>query len=158
HRAGGGPGLYVWDRNKRSAVGQDDDSLVRLAEGADVILVDTASPGPTYDTLLSLGLAPGRPAAWVVLPPYLLHETPWAGGQESAGLLFAWLGHAWNQGSLEDVPVDCLFPVALYMQGIWAATTAIALLLARQAGRSSPVTAVCGGAHGGVMVAPGVFV
>src|SRR5215467_7608808 len=67
HRPGGGPGLSMWDRNKQSAVGQDDESLVRLAEGADVILVGTASPGPTYDTLLSLGLTPGRPAVWVVL-------------------------------------------------------------------------------------------
>ena len=56
------------------------------------------------------------------MPPYLLGETPWAGDRESAGLLFAWLGHAWSQASYADVPVDCIYPLALHMQGIWAAT------------------------------------
>ena len=69
-----------------------------------------------------------EPCFWVVMPPYLLDETPWPGDRESAGLLFAWLGHAWNQSSYADVPVDCLFPLALYMQGIWAAIVAVALL------------------------------
>ena len=168
HPPGGGPSaadpaLHVWDRNKDSAIvdpsrREDLESLARLVDGADVVLVGTSGPGVTYATLLGRGLSPGRPAVWIVMPPYLLDETPWAGDRESAGLLFAWLGHAWNQASYDDVPVDCLYPVALHMQGIWAATTAIALLLARRVGRPSASLAVAGGAHGGVLVAPGGFV
>jgi crotonobetainyl-CoA:carnitine CoA-transferase CaiB-like acyl-CoA transferase len=91
------------------------------------------------------------------MPPYLLEETPWPGGQESAGLLFAWLGHAWNQSSQEDVPVDCLFPLALHMQAIWAATVAVALLVGRQRGLTLAPLAVAGGAHGAQLVSPGTF-
>src|SRR5262249_21462488 len=106
------PGLHVWDRNKTSASldlsrAEDVESLTRLAGGADVILVGSGAP-ISDDALRDLGLTPGRPAVWIVMPPYLLGETPWVGGRESAGLLFAWLGHAWNQASYEDVPVDCL--------------------------------------------------
>jgi crotonobetainyl-CoA:carnitine CoA-transferase CaiB-like acyl-CoA transferase len=164
HPPGGGPSaaepaLHVWDRNKTSAIASEDlGPLARLVEGADVVLVSTSGPGVTYEALLGYGLSPGRPAVWIVMPPYLLGKTPWAGGRESAGLLFAWLGHAWNQGSYDDVPVDCLYPVALHMQGIWAATTAIAVLIARQLGRPSASMVVAGGAHGGVLVAPGGFV
>src|SRR5262249_43215609 len=165
HPPGGGPspaepGLHVWDRNKQSSVLDPSraDELAPLAAGADVILVGTAGPGVTYEVLSGCGFTPGRPAIWIVMPPYLLGETPWAGQRESAGLLFAWLGHAWNQASHDDVPVDCLYPVALHMQGIWAATTAIALLTARRDGRPAPSLAVVGGAHGGVLVAPGGFV
>jgi crotonobetainyl-CoA:carnitine CoA-transferase CaiB-like acyl-CoA transferase len=93
----------------------------------------------------------------VVLPPYLLDETPWPGEEESAGLLFAWLGHAWNQSSYADVPVDCLFPLALYMQGIWAALVAVALLIGRQRGLALAPLAVAGGAHGAQLVSPGNF-
>ena len=118
----------MWDRGKRAATAdpssaEDLLALDRLVGGADVVLVGTSGPGLTYHDLLDRGQAPGEPCCWVVMPPYLLGETPWAGGQESAGLLFAWLGHAWNQSSYADVPVDCLFPVALHMQGIWAATS-----------------------------------
>jgi crotonobetainyl-CoA:carnitine CoA-transferase CaiB-like acyl-CoA transferase len=164
HPPGGGPspsepGLHVWDRNKQAAVidpasEEDLAALTRLVDGADVVLVGDSG----YETLLGRGLSPGRPAIWIVMPPYLLGETPWAGGQESAGLLFAWLGHAWNQASYEDVPVDCLYPVALHAQAIWAATTSIALLTARQQGRPAAPLAVSGGAHGGILVAPGGFV
>jgi crotonobetainyl-CoA:carnitine CoA-transferase CaiB-like acyl-CoA transferase len=168
HPPGGGaspaePGLHVWDRNKHAAVldesrAEDVATLSGLADAADVILVGTGGPALSYEDLRGHGLSPGRPAIWIVMPPYLLGHTPWAGERESAGLLFAWLGHAWNQASYEDVPVDCLYPVSLHMQGIWAATTAIALLAARRSGRPAPSLAVAGGAHGGVLVAPGGFV
>jgi crotonobetainyl-CoA:carnitine CoA-transferase CaiB-like acyl-CoA transferase len=164
HPPGGGPspsqpGLHVWDRNKRSAVLDESSQrdlavLASLVEGADIVLTGTGG----YETLRGRGLSPGQPAIWIVMPPYLLGETPWAGGRESAGLLFAWLGHAWNQASYQDVPVDCLYPVALHMQAIWAATTSIALLTARQQGRPAAPMAVAGGAHGGILVAPGGFV
>jgi crotonobetainyl-CoA:carnitine CoA-transferase CaiB-like acyl-CoA transferase len=152
HPPGGGPspaepGLYMWDRNKQSAIfdGEDTAALDELLDGADVILAHT-------DENLD-----GRAAIRIIMPPYLLGETPWTGGRESAGLLFAWLGHAWGQASYEDVPVDCVYPLALHMQGIWAATTAVALLLAKRAGRPGSSLAVVGGAHGGVLVSPGAF-
>jgi crotonobetainyl-CoA:carnitine CoA-transferase CaiB-like acyl-CoA transferase len=167
YRPGGGPsaakpGLHMWDRGKRTAVldparAADLAALDGLVGRADVVLVGTEEPGLGYDDLRRRGLAPGQPALWVVMPPYLLGETPWAGGRESAGLLFAWLGHAWSQSSYDDVPVDCLYPVALYMQGIWAATAAVAALAGRQSGRAVAPMVIAGGAHGAQLVSPGGF-
>ena len=161
-RAGARAGLPMWDRGKRVAVldpaaPADLRALDTLAGGADIVLAGTTGAGVSYPELLARGLEPGQPGAWIVMPPYLLGETPWAGGRESGGLLFAWLGHAWSQSSYDDVPVDCLYPVALYMQAIWAATTAVALLAGRAAGRKLAPLAVAGGAHGGVLVSPGGF-
>jgi crotonobetainyl-CoA:carnitine CoA-transferase CaiB-like acyl-CoA transferase len=158
------PGLTMWDRGKQSAElnparPTDLAALDRLLTAADIVLVGTAGPGAaqTYDELLRRGLTAGQPAFWIVMPPYLLGETPWAGGAESAGLLFAWLGHAWSQASYQDVPVDSVFPLALHMQGIWAAITAVALLAGRDRGRRLAPLAVAGGAHGAQLVSPGGF-
>jgi crotonobetainyl-CoA:carnitine CoA-transferase CaiB-like acyl-CoA transferase len=166
--ADGGPGQHMWDRGKRTAVADpaspaDQAALDELIGRADVVLMGPGGAGTTgHAELTARGLAAGQPAVWIVMPPYLLGETPWAGpagpaGGESAGLLFAWLGHAWNQASYDDVPVDCVFPVALVMQGIWAATTAVALLAGRQRGRAVAPLAVAGGAHGAELVSPGGF-
>jgi crotonobetainyl-CoA:carnitine CoA-transferase CaiB-like acyl-CoA transferase len=156
------PGLHMWDRGKRSAVldpsrAADLDALDDLIGRADIVLVGAGGQVVGYEDLRARGLSPGRPAFWIVMPPYLLGETPWIGQQESAGLLFAWLGHAWNQASYEDVPVDSVFPLALHMQGIWAAITAVALLVGRQRGRKLAPLVVAGGAHGGQLVSPGGF-
>jgi crotonobetainyl-CoA:carnitine CoA-transferase CaiB-like acyl-CoA transferase len=155
-------GRTMWDRGKRAATAdpssaEDLLALDQLIAGADVLLVGTTGPGITYRGLIDRGRRPGDPCFWVVMPPYLLGETPWPGGQESAGLLFAWLGHAWNQSSREDVPVDCLFPLALHMQAIWAAMVAVALLTGRQRGLTLAPLAVAGGAHGAQLVSPGTF-
>ena len=155
-------GLAMWDRGKRAATvdpssPEDLRVLDQLIAGADVLLVGTSGPGVTYRGLIDRGRRPGEPCFWVVMPPYLLDETPWPGGQESAGLLFAWLGHAWNQSSYADVPVDCLFPLALHMQAIWAAIVAVALLSGRQRGLTLAPLAVAGGAHGAQLVSPGNF-
>jgi len=155
-------GAAMWDRGKRAVTADpssaaDMKALDRLIDGADVLLVGTSGPGVSYRGLLDRGRRPGEPCFWVAMPPYLLDETPWQGGAESAGLLFAWLGHAWNQSSYDDVPVDCLFPLALYMQGIWAAIVAAALLAGRQRGLALAPLAVAGGAHGAQLVSPGNF-
>jgi crotonobetainyl-CoA:carnitine CoA-transferase CaiB-like acyl-CoA transferase len=155
-------GRTMWDRGKRAATAdpssaEDLLALDQLIAGADVLLVGTSGPGITYRGLIDRGRRPGEPCFWVVMPPYLLDETPWPGGQESAALLFAWLGHAWNQSSQEDVPVDCLFPLALHMQAIWAAMVAVALLAGRQRGLTLAPLAVAGGAHGAQLVSPGTF-
>jgi len=171
HPPGGGPsrnepGLHVWDRNKRSAVihpvlSADLAALDQLVEGADVVLVSTTGSGVTYRDLCSRGLSADEPSSHspivIVMPTYLLGETPWARERESAGLLYARLGHAFSQGSYDDVPVDCIYPLSLHMQGIWAATVAVALLVGEGLGRQVGRLAVVGGAHGGVLVSPGGF-
>jgi len=146
------PGRRVWDRNKRwagfdPARDADAGALGRLVAAADIVLA-----GPAQWR----GRAPGT-AIWVVMPPYLLGETPWDPERESAGLVHAWLGHAWSQASYEDVPVDCVFPLAAYMQGIWGATVATALIAGQRRGRRTGRLAVVGGAHGGLLVWPGGF-
>jgi crotonobetainyl-CoA:carnitine CoA-transferase CaiB-like acyl-CoA transferase len=164
------PGRHMWDRGKRSAVADPADpadlaAVSDLIGRADIVLMGADASGGLvgHAELTARGLVPGQPASWIVMPPYLLGETPWAdgagglGGAESAGLLFAWAGHAWNQASYDDVPVDCVFPVALIMQGIWAATTAVALLAGRQLGRTVAPLVVAGGAHGAELVSPGGF-
>ena len=158
----GQPGPLMWDRGKRAVTGDPSNAgdllaLDQLIAGADVLLVGTDGPGVTYRDLTGRGRRPGEPCFWVVMPPYLLEETPWPGGGESAGLLFAWLGHAWNQSSYADVPVDCVFPLSVHMQGIWAAIVAVALLIGRQRGLTLAPLAVAGGAHGAQLVSPGNF-
>lgn len=157
------PGLYVWDRNKVGAVFDptrhgDGAALDHLVETADIVLVGTDGGAVGHDTLVARGSEPGRSAVWVVMPPYLLGQTPWVGGRESAGLLFAWLGHAWSQASYDDVPVDCVYPLSLHMQGIWAVTAAVALHLGGQRGLSTGSRVVVGGAHGAMLASPGSFV
>ena len=163
------PGQHMWDRGKRAVVADparpaDLAALDELIGRADVVLMGAGGDGHVgHADLAGRGLEPGRPAFWIVLPPYLLDETPWAGpagglgGAESAGLLFAWAGHAWSQASYDDVPVDCVFPVALIMQGIWGAINAVALLAGRQLGRAVGPLAVAGGAQGAELVSPGGF-
>jgi crotonobetainyl-CoA:carnitine CoA-transferase CaiB-like acyl-CoA transferase len=156
------PGLHVWDRNKRAAIldssiARDLDALDPLVEGADIVLVGTTGPAVTYDQLCGRDLSPGRGAGWIVMPPYVLGHTPWAGGGESAGMLFSWLGQAWSQASYDDVPVDCLYPLALYMQGVWSATVAVATLVGSRAGHEVGRLAVVGGAHGAMLTSPGGF-
>jgi crotonobetainyl-CoA:carnitine CoA-transferase CaiB-like acyl-CoA transferase len=167
YQPGGGPspaepGLHVWDRNKRSAVfdaarERDVAALDRVVGWADVVLAGTAGHGVSHADLRRRGLSPRPGACWVVMPGYLPGEAPWAGQRESAGLVHAWLGHAWSQASHADVPVDCLFPLASYMQGIWAATAAAAMTAAARRGGRPGQTVVAGGAHGGVLVSPGSF-
>ncbi len=156
------PGRRVWDRNKvgatieRSRV-ESVGALDEMVRRADAVLVGTADDIRGYDALLGRGLAPGAPAVWLVMPPYLLGETPWAAERASAGLLHAWLGTAWSQASYDDVPVEISYPLALYMQGIWAATMVVALWLGAERGRASGGLGIVGGAHGAVVLSPGDF-
>jgi crotonobetainyl-CoA:carnitine CoA-transferase CaiB-like acyl-CoA transferase len=156
------PGLHMWDRNKRAVTfhrtsAQDLVAVGRLVEGADVVLVGTTGDLPTYDELRGRGLSPQSGASWVVLPPYVLGHTPWAGGEASAGLLFAGLGQGWSQASWDDRPVDCLFQLSLHMQGVWAATVSVASLVGAQGDHRMPGPAIVGGAHGAMLTSPGGF-
>jgi len=157
-RARSEAGFHVWNRGKQSViVDKHDDadirSLIELSSQADVIFVGTERPAVTYDDMQQFGMA--GTALVIALPPYLLGHTPWATERESAGLLNAYLGHAWNQGSYRDVPVDCVYPAWLYLQGSWAATVAVACLLGPAAGRGQAVTV--GGAHGALLASPGAY-
>jgi len=159
----GGPddaagGQAMWNRNKSTAALDASDpagqqTLARLVRHADVVLVGCDDAAITRSRLTELGLDRPDGATWIVMPPYLPGDTPWAGGHESAGLLFAAMGHAWGQASYEDVPVDCAYPVVLYLQGLWAATVAVAA--AAPGGRGGEF--VAGGAHAAVLASPGSF-
>ena len=155
-------GFHVWNRGKR-AVGFDAGSqrdwawLRDLLREADLVLVGTTPPGVTYQMLSEMGMEPDPGAVWIVLTPYLLGDTPWAAERESASLLYAALGHAWNQGSYEDAPVDCVYPIPLYVQGLWAATVAVAALVGRTRGWRPEGAFGIGGAHAAVMASPGAF-
>ena len=80
----------MWDRGKRAVTAdpssaEDLLALDRLIAGADVLLVGTSGPGITYRGLIDRGRRPGEPCFWVVMPPYLLDETPWPGGRGIGG-------------------------------------------------------------------------
>ena len=148
----------MWNRNKSTVAVDADDAagqriLAGLVRHADVVLVGCDDAAITRSRLTELGLDRPDGATWIVMPPYLPGETPWAGGRESAGLLFAAMGHAWGQASHEDVPVDCVYPVVLYLQGLWAATVAVAA--AAPGGRGGEFAV--GGAHAAVLASPGSF-
>jgi crotonobetainyl-CoA:carnitine CoA-transferase CaiB-like acyl-CoA transferase len=155
-------GFHVWNRGKR-AVGFDAGSqrdwawLGDLLEDADLVLVGTTPPGVTYEMLSERSIEPRPGAVWIVLSPYLLGETPWTGEKESASLLYAALGHAWNQGSYDGAPVDCVYPVPLYVQGLWAATVGVAALVGRARGWRPEGAFGIGGAHAAVLASPGAF-
>jgi crotonobetainyl-CoA:carnitine CoA-transferase CaiB-like acyl-CoA transferase len=155
-------GFHVWNRGKRAAAfdaTSDEDWawLGRLLARTDLALVGTSPPGVTYEMLSTRGVAPSGEAAWVVVSPYLLGATPWATEKESASLLYAALGHAWNQGSYDDVPVDCVYPIPLYVQGLWAATVAVAAMVGRAKGWRPEGVFSIGGAHAAVLASPGAF-
>jgi crotonobetainyl-CoA:carnitine CoA-transferase CaiB-like acyl-CoA transferase len=156
--AGAAGAQAMWNRNK-SVVAVDagdpagQQTLAALVRHADVVLAGCDDAAITRSRLTELSLDRPRGATWIVLPPYLPGETPWAGGHESAGLLFAAMGHAWGQASYDDVPVDCAYPVVLYLQGLWAATVAVAA--AEPGGRGGEF--VVGGAHAAVLASPGSF-
>ena len=147
------PGDAVFNRGKRSvtmdlAAAAGQAWLAEHLAGADVLLV-SALPvaGTAWD---AAALTERFPQLLVlVMPPYLGIDgsTPWVGAGESAELLSAATGIAYSQASDDDVPVDLVYPHVLYLQGIWAAATAVAALVERQrSGRGQVLTV--GGVHG----------
>jgi crotonobetainyl-CoA:carnitine CoA-transferase CaiB-like acyl-CoA transferase len=154
------PGFVAWNRGKSRRTCDldrvdDREALATLLDGADIVLVGTAPRALTYEQLVDRGLARSR-GVWMIISPYLLTGTPWAGGEESAGLVFADMGHAWSQSSYDDVPVDCVYPLIPCLQGIWAAAVAVAAARShRRDGRAR--TVAVGAAQAGVMVSPGAF-
>src|SRR5579859_6393243 len=150
------PGFSMWNRNKRSVVldrsaPEDRHRLAEFLAGADVCVV--SKPGASLaGTALDLDTLSATYPHLVVLhtPPYTLQTVPWAGGQESHPLLSATAGSARRQTSFDGGPVDLVYPIPLYVQGIWAAAGAVAALIERARSGFGQVVGVSG-VHG-VMV------
>jgi crotonobetainyl-CoA:carnitine CoA-transferase CaiB-like acyl-CoA transferase len=139
------PGFAVWNRNKRGIVVDTASSsgkarIEKFLAGADVCILSRAS-----ETLDRRRLSEKYPRLVVLyMPPYTPERTPWAGGQESHPLLSAFGGAAWRQSSFEGGPIDLVYPFPLYVQGHWAAGTAVAALLERLHSSVGQVITVCG--------------
>ncbi|MGD9958356.1 CoA transferase [Nocardioides sp.] len=129
------PGTAVWHRNKGSAVvdldGLDGErSLGELLSSADVCICGGGQVG-RRDDLVAAARAANPRLIVLHLDPYSPH-TPWFGREESSELVSAVTGLALRQSSVEDVPVDPVYPHVLYVQGVWGATCAIAALIERE--------------------------
>jgi crotonobetainyl-CoA:carnitine CoA-transferase CaiB-like acyl-CoA transferase len=146
------PGCAAWDRNKRSVLSrrQSRDALIAsLTNESDVLIIGDVLELPDELTERNPRLVVGH------LPPYG-DKTPWAGGVESHELLAAASGLALRQSSWNDVPVDLVYPHALYIQGLWAATCIVAALVERErSGRGQVVTV--DGLHAAVLTSIATF-
>jgi crotonobetainyl-CoA:carnitine CoA-transferase CaiB-like acyl-CoA transferase len=156
------PGFAVWNRNKRSLILDQNlpnhrQKLADFVAGADVCVISqprNALLGSHLDPAVLSTTYPGL----VVLhaPPYTLADTPWAGGQESHQLLGAMSGSACRQTSFDGGPVDLVYPIPLYVQGIWAAASTVAALIERQRSGFGQVVGVSG-VHGVMVSCCGQF-
>lgn len=141
------PGFVLWNRNKQGLVldPASEDGRARLAEllrGADVCVASG-----TGQLMVELEAARrDNPGLVVLSVPPLLGEPPWAGGDESPGLLAAMTGVALRQSSFDGGPVDPVFPYLLYLQGAWAAAAGVAALIERESSGHGQVVTV-GGVH-----------
>jgi crotonobetainyl-CoA:carnitine CoA-transferase CaiB-like acyl-CoA transferase len=139
------PGFAVWNRNKRGIVvdstsGAGRQRLHQFLMGADVCILGHAS-----GDLEPHHLSEKYPRLVVVsMPPYTPTGTPWAGGEESHPLLSAFGGAAGRQSSFEGGPIDLVYPFPLYVQGHWAAGTAVAALIERLRSGMGQVITVSG--------------
>ena len=125
--------------------------MAEFLAGADVCVVSQPRSALTGTALAPEALSATYPGLVVVhAPPYTLADVPWAGGQESHPLLGALAGSACRQTSFDGGPVDLVYPIALYVQGIWAAAATVAALIERERSGFGQVVGVSG-VHG-VMV------
>lgn len=144
-------GFAVWNRNKRGIIidrqlASGERRLKEFLAGADVCIV--SQPGDE-------ALSQAHPCSVVLhMPPYTPAAAPWAGGAESHGLLTAFGGPSSRQSSFDGGPIDLVYPLALYVQGQWAAATAVAALIERErSGFGQRITVA--GIHGVVVSCAG---
>src|SRR5690349_1084983 len=135
------PGFAVWNRNKRGIIVDESTSAGqhRLGEffaGADVCIINNGDPAALQQRYPHLVV--------LYMPPYAPSGTPWAGEAESHPLLSAYGGAAWRQSSFDGGPIDLVYPFPLYVQGHWAAGTAVAALIERLHSGSGQVVTVAG--------------
>jgi crotonobetainyl-CoA:carnitine CoA-transferase CaiB-like acyl-CoA transferase len=146
--AGSEPGWVVWDRGKRALdPGEDVAALVR---DADVFVCTRVDPA------LADAIAANPRLVLLVAAAYLDGDPPWAGGDPSDPLLAARMGTALRQASVEDVPVESIYPHLTTVQGMWAAACTVAALVERErSGLGQRVTV--GGVHGAMVASAAAF-
>lgn len=150
------PGFAMWNRAKRSVVldpasEEDHTRLAGLVAGADVVVAGPLDEAFAPITGPEAALA-ANPALVYLSMPRVLDATPWAGGAESAGLLWAHTGLSLRQSSFEGGPIDPVFPYMLYMHATWGAASALAALVERQDSGLGQVVTV-GGVHAAMVAA-----
>jgi len=142
------PGFVMWNRNKRRLTIDAQATphrLLDLLAVADVCVSGGGAGGlaERADAEAACKANPGL--VYLKVPPFL-GETPWVGGDESTGLLWAMVGMALRQSSFDGGPIEPAFPYVLYLQGVWAAAAAIAALIERQTSGHGQIVTV-GGVH-----------
>lgn len=129
-------GFAVWNRNKHSVLIDADDpahveSLSHLLATADVCIYGGSDDFEEHGSVVRAARLANSRLVVLELPPHS-PSTPWLGTRESNELLSAVTGLALRHSSVQDVPVDPVYPHVLYLQGIWGATCAIAALIERE--------------------------
>ncbi len=148
------PGFAMWNRAKRSVVidcgsTEGPPRLAQLVAGADLVVAGPLD-GPAASVAGPDAALAANPALVYLSMPRVLEQTPWAGGAESPGLLWAHVGMSLRQSSFDGGPIDPVFPYMLYMHAVWAATAAMAALLEREHSGLGQVVTV-GGAHAAIV-------
>jgi crotonobetainyl-CoA:carnitine CoA-transferase CaiB-like acyl-CoA transferase len=133
-------GHAAWSRNKR--IGSIDDPDVIVCSGTDFARMRERSAADPRCIVLHV-------------PPFLGIER-WAGDIESEGLLDAWMGVALRQTSFEGGPIDHICPVVTTIQGVWAATCAVAALIERERSGLGQIVTVSG-EHGAMVASAGAM-
>jgi crotonobetainyl-CoA:carnitine CoA-transferase CaiB-like acyl-CoA transferase len=152
---GNDPVAVVWHRGKTFLDLATDVAGV-LAD-ADVCVV-SGSPSSLAGSSAAAEVACAANPRLVHLstPPFLDGDAPWASGRESDALVAAWAGTSLRQGSVEDVPVESIYPHLTTVQGIWAAACTVAALVERErSGLGQSV--VVGGMHGALVASGAAF-
>ncbi|WP_067673044.1 CoA transferase [Nocardia miyunensis] len=119
------PGSVMWHRNKTiTSMGRGP----ALVAGADVVVTSGAQAAA------ALGVPVDGPEPTGLVH---LHVPGWGAGKDLDPLtadrfMQAEYGIARRQTSFGGGPVDCVYPFATYLQGTWAAASAIAALVGRE--------------------------
>ncbi|MGM7679409.1 CoA transferase [Microbacterium sp. A94] len=133
----------VNNRSKRIAIADpgdraDREAVDNLAKTAEIIVAGTV------ERLVAFGLDVDSLATQRIVlftPAYLPEGAPWFGEKESAELLEAITGLSTYQSSYSGDPVTSVYPFLERMQGVWAATTAVAALIeSRESGAGQSVS------------------
>jgi crotonobetainyl-CoA:carnitine CoA-transferase CaiB-like acyl-CoA transferase len=142
-------GFAMWNRGKQGVVVDPSDEgrlawLRRHIAGADVLITNGGTQLAQFGLDAAELLEENGRLILTQMPPYLPGYTPWAGGQESAGLLSAYGGPSWRQSSISGDPVESVNPTLLYAHGMWAAVCTAAALLEREKSGSGQGVTVSG--------------
>ena len=139
------PGFAVWNRNKRGVTADAREPRLReLIARADLCVFTQPLTWLKANGLRPGSLVEANPRlVFLHLPAYapegLGSEFP-----ESAQLLSAVSGIAFEQYKWSDVPVDPVMPHILYTQAMWGAVVATAALLERQRSGLGQIATVTG--------------